>query len=148
MAEYKEPFSIAVSLNGNEGAIRLGLAETLSSLSPLGLSEDELGTIELVLAEALNNIIEHALVDAPTDTQIEIQAHHSVSGLQLVVVDQGLPMPKGKAPESKEPDLDVALMDMPEGGFGWFMIYTLTETVEYTRVGNANHLSLRLSVGI
>ena len=43
---------------------------------------------------------------------------------------------------------DVPMQDMPEGGFGWFLIKDLAKDVTYHRVKAENHLSLRLAVAI
>lgn len=141
------PFS--VSLDGAEEAVRHGLAKVLRCLMPLGLTADETGTVELVLAEALNNVVEHALVDATNATTIEIRGSHDAArGLRLTVIDCGVPMPTGTAPIAKIPDVDVSFDALPEGGFGWFMIHSLATEVHYARVGHCNHLSLHLPVGL
>ncbi|KEJ90410.1 ATP-binding protein [Sulfitobacter donghicola] len=148
MPKHTLPFSFVVTLAGKEDAIRSGLAQTLAGLEPLGLNNDETTTVELVLAEALNNVVEHALASTNGETEIEIRTTHDDQGLLLVIVDQGVPMPTGTAPACREPELAVALDDMPEGGFGWFMIHTLTQEIDYKRVEDTNQLSLRLPVGL
>lgn len=141
------PFSVCIT--GNEHAVRDGLAQVMMCLMPLALSDDDTSTIELVLAETLNNVIEHALSDSQVATTIEIRgAFDASNGLRMTVIDRGAPMPTDKAPVGKAPDLDVSTDDLPEGGFGWFMIHTLASDVRYTRVGEANHLILQLPVGI
>ncbi|KIN74729.1 ATP-binding protein [Sulfitobacter guttiformis] len=145
MADFP-PFS--VKLGGAEGDVRDGLAEAMACLEPLNLSSDETGTVELVLAEALNNVVEHALAAMHGQTTIEIQGCHSATGLRLTLIDCGAPMPMGTAPIPLAPDLDVPRNDIPEGGFGWFMIYALATEVHYSRIGRANHLSLQLRVGV
>lgn len=139
------PFSLV--LRGAEDAVRDGLERTMACLAPLALGPEDAGTVELVLAEALNNVVEHALAATGGGTQIEIRGHHDAAGLHLLVIDEGAPMPAGKAPGKRTPDVDVAVDDLPEGGFGWFMIHTLAQQVGYRRVGPRNHLSLLLRVG-
>ena len=140
------PFS--VSLAGVEDAVREGLAKTISCLAPLELSVDEAGTVELVLAEALNNVVEHALAETNKPSKIQIQGAPCARGLCVTVIDHGAPMPTGFAPGAIAPEVDVATSEMPEGGFGWFMIHTLAQDVQYARIGTANHLMLRLAVGL
>ena len=137
----------AVTLAGTENAVRDGLAKALTCLAPLHLGPDEAGTVELVLAEVLNNVVEHALAGAPNPSAIEIRGSHSTAGLHLTVIDRGAPMPNGTTPVSKTQNLDVDMPDMPEGGFGWYMIHTLATDVRYVRIGASNHLSLDLPVG-
>lgn len=137
----------AVSLAGTEGAVREGLAQAMAHLAPLRLNPDDAGTVELVLAEALNNVVEHALATTFEQTTIEIRGRYGAAGLHLTVIDRGAPMPDGAAPVAKTPNLDVEANDMPEGGFGWYLIHTLATDVRYVRIGTANHLSLQLPVG-
>ena len=108
------PFSI--TLAGTQNAVRDGLAQAMMLLAPLQLGTDESGTVELVLAEALNNVLEHALSRATKQTKIEICGHHDMSGLHLTVIDCGAPMPDGTAPIKKAPNLDVNTDDMPKEG--------------------------------
>jgi serine/threonine-protein kinase RsbW len=139
------PFS--VSLAGAEDAVRAGLAQAMTCLRPLGLSVDDAGTVELVLAEVLNNVVEHALRSTEELTNVEVRGAQSAKGLRLTVIDRGVPMPKGIAPAAKAPDVDVPIEDLPEGGFGWFMIHSLATEVHYARIGGTNHLTLLLPVG-
>ena len=57
MTEQVESGSFDVRIGGATLAVRDALREVLSNLQPLALSADEAGTVELVLAEALNNIV-------------------------------------------------------------------------------------------
>lgn len=115
---------------------------------PLRLGTEDTATVELVLAEALNNVVEHALANVPMQTTIEIRGEYSAAGLHLTVIDHGAPMPDGIAPVAKAPNIDVEMQNIPEGGFGWFLIHTLATEVRYTRIGTANHLSLNVPVGV
>ena len=51
---------IRISIDSTQMAVRKALKELLDGLSPLDLDIEEMGTVELVMAEALNNIVEHA----------------------------------------------------------------------------------------
>ena len=146
---HRTPFeSFTVSLAGAEGSVRDAIAQTLAKLSPLGLNEDETDTVELVLAEVLNNIVEHALAQTLNDTQIKITADHDARGLGVIITDEGAKMPNGVAPHPRPPVVDVEMPELPEGGFGWFMIHTLAKEVCYVRKDGRNHLTLRLAVGL
>ncbi|MEP3442817.1 ATP-binding protein [Sulfitobacter sp.] len=148
MAESPRLAPFTVSLPGREDAVRGGLTKTMARLCDLKLSKDEAGTVELVLAEALNNIIEHALSASVIQTRITIRGDASPQGLELTIIDHGVPMPKGVAPIGLQPDVDVPVQDLPEGGYGWFMIHTLATKVQYARVKHENHLTILLPVGI
>ncbi|MEX0371021.1 MAG: ATP-binding protein [Tateyamaria sp.] len=125
-------------------AVREALGQLLKGLEPLSLDVEEAGTVELVMAEALNNIVEHAYADL--EGYIDISCVHGSDGLRLTVVDTGHAMPDGQTPVGAAADLDVDLCDMPEGGFGWFLIKDLAKDVEYRRREHENHLQLRIAV--
>ena len=149
MTPDRKPFhSVSISFTGAEGGVRDAIAQTLAKLSPLGLSADETDIVELVLAEVLNNIVEHALAQTLNDTQIKITADHDARGLGVIITDEGAKMPNGVAPPPRPPVVDVEMSELPEGGFGWFMIHTLAQEVCYVRKDGRNHLTLRLAVGL
>ncbi|MCX7565645.1 ATP-binding protein [Sulfitobacter sp. F26169L] len=138
------PFTVRIS--GSECAVRDGLLQVLGHIRNLNLSSERISAIELVLAEILNNIVEHALTKTHKRSDIEIQGHYSDRGLHLTVLDHGASMPAGRMPAALPPDVDVAVLDMPEGGFGWFMIHTLAQDISYVRADGQNRLSLLLAL--
>ncbi len=131
---------------GTDIAVRKALADTLAALRFLDLSSDEAGTVELVLAEVMNNIVEHAFADNP-DGMIELGITPMPNGLSCVLCDDGHPMPDGMVPLGGNPSLDCDLGDLPEGGFGWFLIRDLAHDLKYTRSSGKNRLTFRISVG-
>lgn len=137
---------IRVCVQSSELAVRCALKQLLDGLAPLCLNVEEAGTVELVMAEALNNIVEHAYPEGDAAGPINILCKHATDGLHLKVIDEGRAMPNGQTPEGAPVDLDVAFHDMPEGGFGWFMIKHLAKEVRYERAGWENRLMFRLAV--
>ncbi|MGZ2255885.1 ATP-binding protein [Roseobacter sp. A03A-229] len=140
------PFT--VSIRSSEMAVRDALQQVLSALGPLELGSEEAGTVELVLAEVLNNVVEHAYPDPDTAGTISIACAHQLDGLHLQIVDHGKAMPDGRTPLGQPVSLDVDFADLPEGGFGWFLIQDLAKDVLYERVGSENQLSMRLAVAL
>ena len=125
-------------------AVRTALGSALSGLRYLELTEDEGGTVELVLAEAMNNVVEHAYAD--TSGVIELRVANCADGLFCEVLDDGAGMeglPAGNVPSG---DLPPSLDDMPEGGFGWFLIRSLARDLRYTREDGRNRLSFRIEL--
>ena len=61
--------------------------------------------------------------------------------LRITVQDRGVALVNG-IPEGLPAELGDRLEDLPEGGFGWFLIRQLSETVTYLRQGDRNNLSL------
>lgn len=141
-----QPFT--VSIHSDQMAVRGALKDVLSGLGPLQLGSEEEGTVELVLAEVLNNVVEHAYADTDTAGDISIACSHQVDGLHVQITDQGKAMPNGTPPLGQPALVDVDFDDLPEGGFGWFMIKDLAKDVSYERIGSENHLSIRLAVAI
>lgn len=103
-----------------------------------GLPEDVLATIELVTAEVCNNITEHAYPDLPGPIVFEAALEPGV--LVCVFTDHGHPFPAGTPPETA-PDPPATL---PEGGFGWYIIRSLTSELIYQRLSRSNRLQLRI----
>jgi len=140
------PFDIQV--DSSEIAVRDALAQVLIGLGPLDLDIEEAGTVELVLAEALNNIVEHAYGPDDHTGTIKIGCYHQSNGIHLRIEDDGVMMPEGKLPLGRAQDLEGDMMDLPEGGFGWFLIQDLAKDVCYERVGDSNRLDLRLAIAL
>jgi serine/threonine-protein kinase RsbW len=124
----------------NPLAIRENLAQ-LQGLYPLtALTPDHLAMVELVLAEVLNNVAEHAYSGGAGDVEVALSL--GPGGLLCQVRDSGAPMPEGALPDGALPELsETAFDDLPEGGFGWHMIRSLTQGLGYSRTGGCNRLT-------
>ncbi|MFO1202017.1 MAG: ATP-binding protein [Tabrizicola sp.] len=124
-------------------SVRDNLACMLAAPPLSLLSDDARGTAELVLAEVLNNIAEHAYAQGAGP--VEVTLSPGPFGIECQVIDQGVAMPGERLPEGRLPGgPDLALDDLPEGGFGWHLIRTLTEELTYRRSGGCNRLHFRL----
>jgi serine/threonine-protein kinase RsbW len=98
----------------------------------------------LVLAEALNNVVEHAY-GFSEDGRISVFLACKGRDLRIVIKDCGRDF-AGVLPDVQMTDQDCALEDLPEGGFGWFLIKTLAKDVQFSRDGHLNRLALSLRV--
>lgn len=130
---------VRLTIPGDPFAVRTALAHSLAALEPLELTADCRSSTELILAEVLNNVVEHAY--ATGDGPITLELRLAEAGLACTVCDNGLPMPAGRPPRGGRTRLDVPDEDLPEGGFGWFLIRTLTRDLAYVRDGGSNRLS-------
>lgn len=137
-----------VALGQGDMAVRQALAEILDTLERAGLDLEERGTVQLVLAEVLNNIIEHGYPGRNPRGPITVGFGQGADGLWIHVTDRGCPMPDGQLPIGKMQPLDVDLMDLPEGGFGWFLIQNIAKDIVYERVEPENRLTFRIAVGL
>jgi len=121
-------------------ALRAALARFLRQLT-----QDEAGTLELILAEVLNNIVEHGYGETGGGT-ITLSMVRDRRGLSCSVSDDGaaLPLscinsvPEGEARHRPDPTT------LPEGGFGWFLIRDLAQDLGYHREQGHNLLAFRL----
>lgn len=132
--------AVTLVIPGEAVAVRAALRALFDTILLRALPDTARGTAEVVLAEALNNIVEHAY--AATEGDIEITLEPAQGGLACRIVDHGFPMPADNLPEGRLPPADPA--DPPEGGFGWYLIRTLSQDLRYCRAGGRNHLSFRL----
>jgi serine/threonine-protein kinase RsbW len=132
-----------LTIDGNAEAVANGLQRLFSLPVLANLNDDSRGSVEIVLAEVLNNISEHAYSKHSGAINLWITPHDTF--LFVRVVDTGLPMPGGEAPAGALSKV-VEIQDLPEGGFGWFLIRSLTQELTYQRDGNHNTLSFCVDV--
>jgi len=130
---------------GDERSVRVALKTAMGVLRGMDLGEDTSGDFAIVLAEVRNNVVEHAYADHGRGI-VEVQVEHMAEHLAFRIIDDGRPMPGGEIPAGHAHDLEVAAADLPEGGFGWFLIRELTEDLHYTRWGSRNELSFRIPI--
>lgn len=136
---------IRLVVQSDARSVRAALQDLFGTLGLACLPEPDRGTAEIVLAEVLNNIVEHA--QAPKAGDIEVLLSHTTQGLACTVIDRGLRMPGGRLPEGVPASLSVPTGDLPEGGFGWHLIRLLATDLAYRRHGDRNELSFRLRAG-
>ncbi len=131
-------------------AVPADVSQTLvglrQQLEGLGLPSDALFRLELVLAEILNNIVEHAYGDTGRGV-IEIGVSVHSGAIWCNLCDLGNPMPGGTLPLARRYALDdMDMQDLPEGGFGWGLIRDLTARLTYQRRGDRNLLDFRIDL--
>ncbi len=131
---------------GDQMALRQALKEAMTFLRGLPISQDACGLVEIILAEAINNVIEHAYAD-DCHGIVEFRIEYHGEKLRILILDDGLPMPGGVVPSGPAPSLAGPRDDLPEGGFGWHMIQELTQELHYMRIGNRNRLELSIRPG-
>lgn len=130
-----------VVLPGCAMAVRRTLMDARGHCRRAGLKEDDGARIELVLAEVMNNVIEHALRDCP-DGVIELELSLRDDLAECRVSDDGAAMPQACRPLPGTRAPLGAPSDLPEGGFGWHLIRELSRDLSYERRSGWNRLSL------
>jgi len=101
--------------------------------------------VEIALAEALNNIVEHAHAGLEPGWII-LGFRRTEAAVELELIDRGRPMPGHRLPDSRPPPLAVPRDELPEGGFGWELIYALSDSVSYRRENGENRHHLRFAL--
>lgn len=138
--------AIRVTCLSDAFEVRSSLQTVMSDMEGRAYLPEERGTVELVLAEVLNNVAEHAYEESG-DGRIELDMNYVSDGITVELQDFGKPMPNGHTPLGMPANLDVEVEDLPEGGFGWFLIGELAKDLVYERRGDINHLSFRMTLG-
>lgn len=124
-------------------SVRRALQTVIADLQELEL--EERGSVELVLAEVLNNVVEHAY--GPEERGwISLECASEPDGLHFRIRDEGRAMPEGTPPMGAPSPLPERLDKMPEGGFGWFLIKDLSRDVQYRRIDDMNELTFRINI--
>jgi len=133
------PADLSCRFAAAPAAVRTALGAVADTLEDRVDRRQVGATVELVLAEVLNNILEHACSDC-AEHHIGLDVWIARDRVCCRVCDDGRAMPDG-APPRPAPLRPHAL---PERGFGWRLIRGLTSELEYVRAAGCNVLILHL----
>lgn len=126
---------------------RCGVSSVVEELRSLGVPGARVDEVQIALTEAVNNVVEHAYADVvPGDVRIRGELYPE--RLWISIQDAGAPFQSGVLPEGKPADVNVPAKDLPEGGFGWFLIRELASQVQYERSGGNNKLLLCFEIQV
>lgn len=120
---------------------RHALSTIMARLRQIGLTDEQAGSIEIALAEVVNNIVEHAYAGLEQGNVV-IRTVVANGFIRVLLVDWGPPLPGRRLPNCRPASIGEKISDLPEGGFGWYLIYTLTGKIHYRRLLGRNHLRL------
>ena len=102
-----------------------------------GLSEDWIGDLKLVLAEAMTNIVRHGGLDPDSDIRVTLSLGEGC--LNCVLMDTGRSFdPTALGHTQPDPE------QLREGGYGWFIIRNLSKRINYSHENGLNSLSFAL----
>ena len=134
-----------VTFPAEQLAVRTALADIRTALEQALLDADLVGRVESALAELFNNIVKHAYANQGSGT-LKCTVTKTAPGVVVDVVDHGKAMPGHTLPDGDLPNLEVGFSDLPEGGFGWFIIRSQTDGLSYEREGADNYTQLVFDV--
>jgi len=100
--------------------------------------EDDL---RIGLTEALNNCVLHAYGGAPGGT-VTIDLCPAPDAVRLSVIDRGSPPPMELVAAAPDPLFLGDLDELPEGGWGWFLIHRSVDNVSFVQEDGLNRLTL------
>ncbi|WP_254438803.1 MULTISPECIES: ATP-binding protein [Ruegeria] len=131
-----------LSFAATETEASAGIAQLSRGLAAHGLPAHKAGDVKIALAEAINNVVEHAYADI-TPAKVKVRCRLHQNWLEILISDTGNPLPGFRVPDGIPASLGSTVEDLPEGGFGWFLIHELTSDIRYERSNGCNRLSLR-----
>lgn len=100
-----------------------------------GLDSMLLMSLNLVMEEAVSNIIFYAYKEGETGENIRISMELEDGVLTIVLTDTGLPFD----PTAREdPDVSLSAEERPIGGLGIFLIKKMMDEVVYRREADTN----------
>lgn len=137
--------TLRLTFPGDTASVRGALREVMAAIAGMELPQQACHTAQIVLAEVLNNVVEHAYAGHGCGA-IEIEIRRSGDALAVRVLDDGKAMPADALPEGRPHDLDVPCEHLPEGGFGWHLIRSLTDGLQYRRSASRNELRFRIAL--
>lgn len=128
-------------LEADPDEVRQTLKDLRTRFAPQ-VNADAIGRLELVLAEVMNNVAEHAGLVPMAGTESRVM-HLCVvmhdNGLSCAITDDGGSLPADCLLPRSLPALNP--LDLPEGGFGWYLIQGLTQSLCYYREDQRNCLA-------
>lgn len=142
MATDRQNDSLDLSFPATEAEASKGIATLSARLAAQGLPSCKSDDVKIALAEAINNVVKHAYAGiAPTNIRVDCCLFKDQ--LVIRITDTGKPMPDLQPPKGIPASVDTSVQELPEGGFGWFLIHRLASEIHYERRDGSNLLLLR-----
>ncbi|MBF9045859.1 hypothetical protein LSUCC0031_01900 [Rhodobacterales bacterium LSUCC0031] len=137
---------ISLHFPAGPDGVRHALLTVDATLHAEGISDDLRDRTQIALAEACNNIVEHAYCDRQGDNpSITLDVASDRGGIQITLRDKGGPMPNGQLPGAVFPQIaDDDPLLWPEGGFGWPILRSMARALSMSRCHGQNILRFRL----
>lgn len=130
----------ARSFLSDQDLVGCEIKKAIAWLAAQNVERSVLADVEIVLAEAMNNIVEHAYLFRK-DGLIDLKLYRDAQNLLIELRDKGeklVSIPQKKVMKGAA----VKFEDLPEGGFGWFLIHSLASDIEYQMIDDENVLKL------
>lgn len=136
---------VTLRFGSGRGVVSSVVRDVAAFLGREGLPVSMVEDATIALAEALNNIEEHAY-GGGRDLPVVVGIATSARSVRFTIEDQGHPLPGGALPGDCLPATDPGAHEKwPEGGFGWALLRRVTRDVTYHRSGAWNRLTFTIS---
>lgn len=140
MNKINQVYNIQLQINSQLEHVRL-LGSALRGIGQeLKLTTEQIGQLELILVETVNNVIEHAY---------EFQSGHQVNvsvectpddRIKLIISDRGKPMSAESQQTFTATDVNFPEPEqLPESGWGMGLINLLADSFHYERSNEHNY---------
>ena len=138
-------------LDRRELHLRLAIVSTQEEVSAVteriskwlgcqGADQDVVDDVQLAVAEALNNVVEHAYVYRE-DGRIDLLLVLEPQSISVDITDFGCKF-DGPPPYRPRDPASIELEDLPEGGWGWGLIQMVMQKVDFEHRNGCNHLTM------
>ena len=117
-------------------------AFVLDSARDMGLAEAVINRVELVLEEALVNVIRHAYRGGPGEVELNCSLAPGPGGRERFLVEIRDGGPSFDPNQGPPPDLECSLEERRIGGLGIHLMRTMTDELTWTRQEPHNVLRL------
>jgi serine/threonine-protein kinase RsbW len=134
---------LRMSLNNDPGEMKRINAALMEFLGEEGVPPGSVNRVRLVVEELVVNIIRHAFEDEAEHT-IVLTLRTEPGRVHVVTEDDGKPFDPREAPP---PPLGRPLEEQAEGGYGVFLVKSMTRSLDYTRAGGKNRVSAVVQYG-
>lgn len=131
-------FDIAFSIDSCLPQVRLLSGALRGVAQEVGISSENMSQLDLIMVEAVNNVIEHAYQMEPGH-QVRVRLLYSPLRSELVVSDTGRTMPAEVHSGNHDIQDPFAL---PEGGWGLSLIQAMADSFHYVTDEQGNHLHI------
>ena len=127
--------------SGDDDAVGRLVEELQATFSARLVDPERAGNVLIVLGEMLNNTVEHAM-RGRSDGWIDLTVRSFADRMEVLTRDDGRALPPALLEGGRDlPAMGDTPDDMPEGGFGWFLIHTLVDDLTYERTDGVNRMT-------
>ena len=132
-----------LTIHSDLRGVRHCLDRVNTTLAANRFDDDLRGSVQILLAEVMNNIVEHAYRENGKGI-IKLAVTAFERTLLFRIVDEGVPLPDSAVRPNNYDLINTPVDDLPEGGFGWSLIRQIATNLDYCREEGKNILTFEI----